>query len=89
MKLKNDELKRGIAIFFVIGLNHQPQLKLYWNLPTTLFGMFGSSFVQRTMSRNKFFAKLKKHSLSISNMLQIASSVTLRNIGSLHSSFSG
>jgi len=46
-----DEIKKFLFACLVMGLNHQPEIKNYWNSKETNLGIFGSDFIQKLISR--------------------------------------
>jgi hypothetical protein len=55
-ELTRDEFRQWIAVWIVMGLCPQPSLKDYWRQFSTSNGIFGNTFIQRTMPRNRFLA---------------------------------
>jgi hypothetical protein len=49
-----DEIKTFISICIVMGLVKMPNIRDYWKLESSNFGIYGNSFISSRMSRNRF-----------------------------------
>lgn len=51
-----EEFKRWMAVWIVMGLCQQPAMRDHWRTDSNCNGIFGTSFIARTMPRDRFLA---------------------------------